>query len=69
MPDEIDPQHYKRLDPEPIDVIEAWELSYSLGAVIKYIARAGHKPGNDHVTDLKKAAWFLDREIRRQERS
>lgn len=48
---------------ETIKVIEAWGLdkSFCLGNAIKYISRAGKK-GNP-LEDLKKAAWYLNREI------
>jgi len=46
---------------EAIKVIEAWELGFCLGNVVKYIARAGKKA--DPLEDLKKARWYLDREI------
>lgn len=48
---------------EPIDVIEDWELGFCLGNTVKYISRAGRKV--DAVEDLKKAAWYLNREIER----
>lgn len=48
---------------EPIDVIEDWELGFCLGNAVKYISRAGRK--NDALEDLKKARWYLDREIER----
>jgi hypothetical protein len=57
--------HYGDLD-DPhasINVIEAWGLGYHLGNVIKYVKRAGHKPGNPAVQDLRKAAWYLERAI------
>ena len=60
------PPHYTALTPEPIDVIEGWALNFCLGNVIKYVARAGRKPGGDAVTDLKKARFYLDREITRR---
>jgi hypothetical protein len=50
---------------EVIKVIEAWELGFSLGNAIKYIARAGKK-SNDSLEDLQKAAWYLKREINKQ---
>ena len=59
----VTPPHYKDMTPEPIDVIEGWGLNFCLGNVIKYLARAGRKPGVDAVTDLEKARWYLDREI------
>lgn len=58
------PNYYKRGGIEAIDAIEAWELGFNLGNVVKYIARAGHKTA-DSLQDLKKAAWYLEREIKR----
>lgn len=58
------PDYYKRGGIEVIDAIEAWELGFNLGNVVKYIARAGHKTA-DSLQDLKKAAWYLEREIER----
>lgn len=55
------PPHYKSGGIEVIDVIEAFELGYRLGNVIKYVLRAGRK--GDALEDLQKAAWYLDREI------
>lgn len=46
---------------EAIKVIEAWELGFNLGNTVKYISRAGKK--QDILKDLKKAAWYLNREI------
>lgn len=46
---------------EAIKVIEAWQLGFNLGNTVKYIARAPHK--GTHVEDLKKARFYLDREI------
>lgn len=50
----------------PIDVIEDWELGFNLGNAVKYIARAGRK--GDALEDLKKARFYLDREIGTMER-
>ena len=60
------PSYYKTGGIEAIDVIEAWELGFNLGNVVKYIARAGHKTA-DSLQDLKKAEWYLSREIKRRE--
>ena len=46
---------------EAINVIEAWGLGFCLGNTVKYISRAGKK-GNK-LEDLKKAQWYLIREI------
>lgn len=50
----------------PIDVIEDWELGFNLGSCLKYIARAGRK--GDALEDLKKARFYLNREIGTMER-
>lgn len=55
------PAHYKVGGIETIDFIEAKELNYNLGNVVKYITRADHK-GNK-LEDLRKAQWYLQREI------
>ena len=55
------PPHYTKGGMETIDFIEAKELGYNLGNVVKYITRADHK-GDKHE-DLCKARWYLNREI------
>ncbi|HVQ52910.1 MAG TPA: DUF3310 domain-containing protein [Mycobacterium sp.] len=61
--DEIDgPPHYQAPNGmEAIDVIEGFQLGFNLGNAIKYILRAGRK--GDRTTDLRKAVWYLQREI------
>ena len=59
------PPHYKSGGIEVIDVIEAFELNFRLANVIKYVLRAGRK--GDALTDLRKAKYYLDREIARRE--
>lgn len=53
---------------EVIKVIEAWELGFCTGNAVKYIARAGKKDPVQHLTDLRKARWYLEREIQRLEK-
>lgn len=62
-PIEIAPQsqHYKRLSPEPIAVIDKWELNFNLGNALKYIARCNYK--GQKVDDLQKAITYLRWEI------
>ena len=55
------PAHYTVGGIETIDFIEAKKLGYNLGNVIKYLTRADHK-GNK-IEDLRKAQWYLTREI------
>jgi len=57
------PPHYKSGGIETIDFIEAKDLNYRLGNVVKYVSRAGRKAGSDPVVDLEKAAFYLQREI------
>jgi len=45
---------------EAIKVIRAWGLGFCLGNTLKYLCRAGKKPGESELKDLKKAAWYLD---------
>jgi hypothetical protein len=63
------PSHYGSGVYECINVIEAWGLGFSLGNVVKYIARAGKKGGvGKKLEDLQKAAWYLQREIENEGR-
>lgn len=57
------PSHYTYSSIEPIDAIEAWQLPYHLGNVVKYVSRAGHKDKSKTLEDLKKANWYLSRYI------
>lgn len=66
MSDPVDhPQHYTDRVPgiECIDVTE--HFPFSTGNAIKYIWRAELK--DNYIEDLKKARWYLDREIKRAE--
>lgn len=69
------PQHYRPGTYEAINVIEAWDLNFSLGSAIKYISRCGLKPDasldNKYkaIEDLRKAIWYLNREIERIDKS
>jgi hypothetical protein len=61
-PDPVNnPAHYTVGGIETIDFIEAKKLGYNLGNVVKYLTRADHK-GNK-LEDLRKAQWYLTREI------
>lgn len=59
------PSHYTQGKIEVIEYIEDKKLGYHLGNVIKYVSRAGHK--NNALEDLKKARWYLNREIENME--
>lgn len=57
------PSHYTSGKIEVIDFIADQQLGFCLGNTVKYIARAGKKDKAKHLEDLKKAAWYLNREI------
>ena len=57
------PSHYRLGGIEVLDAIEAWELPYHLGNVVKYIARAGKKNSSTYLQDLQKAQFYLNRFI------
>lgn len=60
--DEVNsPSHYKQGKIEVIDFLEDQKLNFHLGNVVKYICRAPHK--GSVLTDLRKARWYLDRQI------
>ena len=52
---------------EVIDFIEDKGLGFNLGNCVKYISRCHLKHKDNPVEDLKKARWYLDREIRNME--
>jgi hypothetical protein len=58
------PSHYCD-NPKGIELIDMiGHLSFPRGAAIKYIYRAGKKgDAEKEIEDLKKARWFIDREI------
>lgn len=61
------PEHYTS-HPSGVECIEVTEhFNFCLGNAIKYIWRAGLK-SEDAVKDLRKAAWYIGREIDRLER-
>ena len=61
------PAHYTTGKIEVIDFIEDKMLNYHRGNAVKYIVRAGKKDPAKEIEDLQKAAWYIDREIRRLE--
>ena len=57
------PTHYNKGTIEVITVIEDWKLNFNLGNAIKYIGRCEHK--NNKEEDIKKAIWYLERELKK----
>lgn len=70
--DETNPEHYQNFsnNTEVIDIAE--NLSYNAGNAVKYLARATRTDGQtkheNPLTDLRKAKWYVEREIDRLER-
>lgn len=67
MADQVDhPAHYNA-HPSGVECIDvAQHYNFNLGNALKYIWRAGLK--GELLEDLKKARWYLDREIQRIEK-
>ena len=65
MEDKINhPKHYCS-HPSGVECIQVTEhMNFNLGNVVKYCWRTDHKNG---LEDLKKARWYLEREITRLE--
>jgi hypothetical protein len=58
------PSHYNHGTIEAITVIEDWSLNFNMGNALKYLARADHKGTPE--ADLRKAIWYLQRELTRR---
>jgi len=58
------PEHYNQ-GIEVIDFIDSWDLDFTSGNIVKYVAR--HKYKDNSLEDLKKAKWYLDRLIKKYE--
>lgn len=59
------PSHYTD-HPSGVEcIIIAEHFNFCLGNAIKYIWRSGEKDGSSELQDLKKARWYIDREIKR----
>lgn len=67
MDDRVEhPSHYTCFgSAEVIDITE--HLNFCRGSAVKYLCRAGRKDGADELEDLRKAAWYVQREIQRVE--
>ncbi len=64
-PEEIDhPDYYNQGNIEVIDFIEDQaHLGFCRQIAIKYICRSGKKGGESKGKDIKKAIWYLEREL------
>ena len=57
------PKHYTKGRIEPIDFINANDMDYLEGNIIKYISRYKYKGG---IEDLEKAGFYLKMLIQRE---
>lgn len=63
------PKHYNS-HPSGIECIEITQHhDFCTGNAIKYLWRQGLKDGENSVTDLKKAVWYIERKIKQIENS
>lgn len=61
------PAYYTDGKIEVSDFIADKNLNFFRGNVVKYICRAGKKDPDKEIEDLKKAEWYMNREIDRLE--
>lgn len=60
------PSHYTS-HPSGVECIQVTEhMGFNLGNAVKYVWRADLK--NDAIEDLKKAKWYIEREIQKREK-
>ena len=60
------PKHYVS-DPSGIESIQITRhRNFNIGNAMKYLWRAGLKDGEDELKDLKKAIWYINRELERR---
>lgn len=60
------PSHYAEGWSNGAEVIDITEnLNFNRGNAVKYIARAGRKDAMKTIEDLKKARWYINRELKR----
>ena len=67
--DPINPNHYKS-HPSGVEAIQITEhMGYCLGNAMKYIWRADLKHDDGGLEDLKKAKWYIERELGKRNES
>lgn len=60
------PSHYADGWSNGAEVIDITEnLNFNRGNAVKYLARAGVKDPTHEIEDLKKARWYVERELNR----
>lgn len=65
MTEEVNHPHWYTVHPSGVECIQITEhMGFCLGSAMKYLWRAGLKTA-DPIKDLKKAVWYIEREIAR----
>jgi hypothetical protein len=60
--DKTNPDHYSRHgELTSVNLIAHYDLGFEKGNALKYLLRAGDKPGETEKDDLLKAIWYLNR--------
>ena len=59
----VSPDHYQLGKIQTWDFIIDQDLDFLLGNVVKYVCRAGTKPGESRLDDLLKAQAYIDKAI------
>lgn len=58
--------HYHDMPMSPFEIIDAFGLDFYTGNVLKYLLRAGRKPGVSRLQDLEKAHHYLEEVLQRE---
>ena len=61
--DKANPHHYQLVKIQVWDFIVDQDLDFLLGNVVKYVCRAGTKPGESRLDDLRKAQAYITKAI------
>jgi len=61
----VNPAHYQKGKIEVIDFILDQKMSYLIASATKYLCRYPHKhkAGEGRLDDLRKARWFIEKQI------
>ncbi len=64
-PDNVNPSHYQTGNIQVIDFILDQKMSYLIASATKYLCRYPHKhkAGEGRLDDLRKARWFIEKQI------
>ena len=63
------PPHYTS-HPSGVEAIQITEhMNFCIGNAVKYLWRADLKHDDGGIEDLKKAAWYIDRELARRSKT